>query len=82
MPSFLPDQRVVAYAGAMNRIRLTTILAAFLAMAWPLAAFASAPPNVVLRKTSPVWVGYAVMFLLVLVVLILSLMPSKRSHQD
>ncbi len=42
----------------------------------------SAPPEVRFRNPPPVWVGYLVMFLLAAVVVTLSLMPSKRSHQD
>jgi FtsH-binding integral membrane protein len=57
-------------------------LVAALAFLWPAAAIAAAPPTPTLRKTSPAWVGYAVMFVLVVVVLTISLLPSKRSHQD
>ena len=54
-----------------------------LVAAWPtVAQAAAAPPPPGLRRSSPVWLGYAVMFLLALVVLAISLMPSKRGHQD
>ncbi len=39
-------------------------------------------PDPTLRTRSAVWLGYAVMFALAAVVIAVSLMPSKRSHQD
>ncbi len=39
-------------------------------------------PDPTLRTRSAVWLGYAVMFGLAAVVIAVSLMPSKRSHQD
>ena len=39
-------------------------------------------PDPTLRPPSAVWLGYAVMFTLAAVVIAVSLMPSKRSHQD
>lgn len=39
-------------------------------------------PDPTLRRTSAVWLGYAVMFALAAVVIAVSLMPSKRSHQS
>ncbi len=39
-------------------------------------------PDPTLRRIAPVWLGYAVMFALAAVVIAVSLMPSKRSHQD
>jgi hypothetical protein len=41
-----------------------------------------AVPEPTLHRTSAVWLGYAVMFALAAVVIAVSLMPSKRSHQD
>jgi hypothetical protein len=50
---------------------------------WPAVALAqTAPPPPQLQKVPPVWLGYLVMALLLAVVLAVSLMPSKRSHQD
>ncbi|MEM7228329.1 MAG: hypothetical protein AAF432_05870 [Planctomycetota bacterium] len=40
------------------------------------------PPNPNIRKNPPAWVGFAVMAILVGVVIFISLLPSKRSHQD
>lgn len=49
-------------------------------------AFAQGNPNAPrqpnIQNTSPAWIGYAAMFLLVAAVLAVSLYPSKRSHQD
>jgi hypothetical protein len=56
-----------------------------LLLCWPaisLAQSAEAPPQPALSKTPPVWLGYLVMFVLLGVVLAVSLMPSKRGHQD
>ncbi len=36
----------------------------------------------VLQRAPPVWLGYLVIFVLLVVVLAVSLMPSKRGHQD
>jgi hypothetical protein len=52
---------------------------------WPPVAFAQraeAPPQPSLSSVPPVWLGYLIMFVLLAVVLAVSLMPSKRGHQD
>lgn len=41
-----------------------------------------APPAPTLRNSPPAWWGYALLFILLAVVMAVSLMPSKRSHQD
>jgi hypothetical protein len=46
------------------------------------AGAAGAPQTPGLSGGPPVWLGFAVMFLLTAVVVAISLMPSKRSHQD
>ncbi len=57
-------------------IALTTLLA-------PVSVWCqNNAPMPVLQRQSPVWVGYLVMFLLMTMVVVVSLMPSKRSHQD
>ena len=43
---------------------------------------AESPPTPSLRQSPPKWLGFLVMIVLVLPILFLSLMPSKRSHQD
>ncbi len=45
------------------------------------AAQSMAPPQPVLKGPAP-WVGYVIMVLLVTLVLGVSLLPSKRGHQD
>ena len=42
----------------------------------------SAAPQPIINKEYPVWVGYLVMLLMTVAVMGISLMPSKRSHQD
>jgi hypothetical protein len=56
-------------------------MAVVLAM-WPALAQAAAPPAPILKKSPPVWLGFLVMALLLIIVMFVSLMPSKRSHQD
>ena len=41
-----------------------------------------APPTPGLKQTSPVWLGYLFMAVLLAVVIVVSLIPSKRGHQD
>ena len=55
-----------------------------LALLAPAVAWAqdNVPPPPTLSRTPKPWLGFAVMFLLVALVLGVSLMPSKRGHQD
>jgi hypothetical protein len=64
--------------------RLPVILLAVLAalVAVPAAFAQQAPPVPKVNSTAAPWIGYAVMFLMLLLVLGISLLPSKRSHQD
>ena len=39
-------------------------------------------PGLTPNDGQPVWVGFLIMFVLLAVVVAVSLMPSKRSHQD
>lgn len=55
------------------------------AIVWALPAIALAqdnpdPPN--LSRTPAPWLGYVIMFVLLALVVGVSLMPSKRGHQD
>ena len=45
-------------------------------------AQSTAPPQPALRRAPAVWVGYFVIAVLIILVLVVSLMPSKRGHQD
>ena len=46
------------------------------------AAQNATPPAPTLTRSQPAWLGFFIMFILVAAVLAVSLMPSKRSHQD
>ncbi len=69
----------------MRRLHRTTLLAlraaAVLAPAIAMAQ-SSAPPAPTLSRSLAPWVGYIVMVLLLALVMGVSLMPSKRGHQD
>ena len=54
-----------------------TISAAILA---PAIAWAQETPT--LRRSQPVWMGYLIIVVLLALVMLVSLMPSKRGHQD
>ena len=51
-------------------------------IAWAQEQTKNAPPQPRLLKSSPPWLGMAVMFVLLALVIAVSIMPSKRSHQD
>jgi hypothetical protein len=65
---------------------LTRLSAAGIALVvtlWPAIVWAQqAAPQPTLRKSPAPWLGMLVMFLLLAIVLGISLMPSKRGHQD
>jgi len=62
---------------------MTTTVAAAAVVA-PVVALAqgSAPPQPALSRSAPVWIGFLFMVILLTIVLGVSLMPSKRGHQD
>ena len=39
-------------------------------------------PTLTEKDGQPIWLGFLVMFVLLAIVVAVSLMPSKRSHQD
>jgi hypothetical protein len=47
-----------------------------------MAQQAQAAPQPSLSKMPPVWLGLLVIFLMLAIVITISLMPSKRGHQD
>ncbi len=53
-----------------------------LALLAPVVALAQSGKEIELRRGPPVWLGYLIMFVLMLLVVGVSLMPSKRGHQD
>jgi hypothetical protein len=71
----------------LNRARkrlMTAVLASplWLSSATLLAQEANAPPAPSLNRTQSPLLGFGIMFLLAAAVVAISLMPSKRSHQD
>ena len=65
------------------RIRLLSLYVTVVTLVAPAVAWAqTAPPEPGLRRTAAPWVGYLVIFVLLAVVLAVSLIPSKRGHQD
>jgi len=65
--------------------RVRTFGLVLLVLCWPGIAWAQivAPPKPPkLAKAPPVWLGLLVMFALLVLVVGVSLMPSKRGHQD
>jgi len=67
---------------SMNRWR-GWVSAALVALISAVAHAQSTPaPQPSLSKAPPVWLGLLVMFLLLAMVVSVSLMPSKRGHQD
>lgn len=61
---------------------LAVFMAALVLLTPAIAAAQSAAPAPNLRRAPPVWIGLLVMAVLLGMVLAVSLMPSKRSHQD
>lgn len=67
----------------IRRGRLWLALAPMLlATAAARAQEASAAPQPSLQKSPPVWLGLLVMFIMLAMVITVSLMPSRRGHQD
>ncbi len=64
---------------SVSRATVTALALLAPAVAW---AQENVPPPPTLSRTPKPWLGFVVMFLLVALVLGVSLMPSKRGHQD
>ena len=47
-----------------------------------IALAAAVPPTPNVRKGPATWMGYGLMFLFFAAVILVSIMPSKRGHQD
>ncbi len=65
--------------------RLQTLLYALLCshlFASVVSATTTAPPEPNLRKSPAAWIGFILMFLFFGIVITISLMTSKRGHQD
>lgn len=61
---------------------LGAVFAGLVPAAATLAQAAQPAPAPSLSKLPPVWLGLLVIFLLLVIVIMVSLMPSKRGHQD
>lgn len=74
-------QTLTQLAGRFRGLSLRVMVAA-LPVIWPAMVMAQSAPQPNARKVPPVWLGYLVIFGLLVVVMAVSMMPSKRSHQD
>ncbi len=70
------------YSKSMRKLVSSLVPALLLVCDAALAQQGTGPPQPDLRQGAPQWVGLAVIFLLTAVVMAVSLMPSKRGHQD
>lgn len=61
---------------------LAATISPLLSAASAMAAQTGVPPDPSLRKGPAAWMGFGMMFVLFGVVVAISLMPSKRGHQD
>ena len=57
-------------------------ITAVLVVLWPSIALAQAAPSPSIRNAPAPWIGMFTIFFFLVLVLAISLMPSKRSHQD
>lgn len=64
------------------RIRALWFLAGAAAFLHAHPLLAQAPDQPDLKRTTPPWIGMFVIAILAAVVILISLLPSKRSHQD
>jgi hypothetical protein len=72
-------QRRIARRVKHQSLRLLTLAAPFI---WTAVTMAQSAPQPSARKVPPTWIGYLVIFGLLVLVLLVSMMPSKRTHQD
>lgn len=76
------NDRVSQFQRLMCRIALF-VLATLIVPATTMAQYiATAPPAPTIRKSPAAWIGYGLLFVLLVAVMVVSLMPSKRGHQD
>jgi hypothetical protein len=71
--------RLRALSSSVSRATIMALVLLAPAVAW---AQDNVPPAPALRRTPKPWVGFLFMFLLLALVLGVSLLPSKRGHQD
>ena len=58
-------------------VAIATVVAPVVALAQD-----TAPPQPMLSRSAPAWIGFLIMVVLLTIVLGVSLMPSKRGHLD
>jgi hypothetical protein len=69
--------RTLSFSVSRATLAAMTLLAPAVARAQD-----NVPPSPTLSRVPKPWIGFAVIFLLVVLVLGVSLIPSKRGHQD
>ena len=69
--------RTLSFGVSRATLAAVTLLAPAVALAQE-----NVPPSPTLARVPKPWIGYVVIFLLVVLVLGVSLIPSKRGHQD
>ncbi len=72
--------RISRYAAGIRALTVGAGLLAFNFAA--LAQDTQAAPQPSLQKSPPIWLGILVIFIMLVLVVTVSLMPSRRSHQD
>lgn len=58
------------------------LVMAMVAILSPSVAWAQSAPTPALRDTLPAWLGLLVIFFIMVIIIMVSLMSSKRGHQD
>lgn len=66
------------FTARLSQVTLPMLIAVAPVIVWA----DTAAPNPSLKKAPAAWVGMLVMFILLILVLGVSLLPSKRGHQD
>jgi hypothetical protein len=63
--------------------RVSAATARVAAFFWPaLAAAQTAPDQPTLKSAAPIWLGLLIIAGLLIIVMVVTIMPSKRGHQD
>ena len=75
----MPMPRLRILSTSVSRATIAALALLAPAVAW---AQDNVPPPPTLSRTPKPWLGFVVMIVLVALVLGISLMPSKRGHQD
>ena len=83
-PDPLPSIADIAYPSGMRSMRSKILLTALatIALTAVVALAQDAAPQPPLSEGRPPWQGYILGFLMAVLVIFASLLPSKRGHQD